>query len=63
MRIVIPPRQYPSEGMPIAIRKTEDGFTCLGPTQFHENFAAGPSVEQAAFMATSPSAVRLIHFQ
>ena len=53
MRIVIPPRQYPSDGAPTAIRKTGDGFTCLGPAQFHQYFAAGPSVEQAAFMARS----------
>jgi len=53
MRIVIPPRQYPSDGAATAIKKTGDGFTCLGPALFHEYFAADPSVEQAAFMARS----------
>ena len=36
-----------------AIKKTADGFTYIGPAQFHEYFAADVSAEQAAFMARS----------
>ena len=36
-----------------AIKKTADGFTYLDPAQFHEDFAADLSAEQAAFMARS----------
>ena len=36
-----------------AIKKTADGFTYLGPAQYHEYFAADLSAEQAAFMARS----------
>jgi hypothetical protein len=53
MRIVIPSRQYPSDGAPTAIRKTPDGFTYLDPAQFDVYFAADLSAEQAAFTARS----------
>jgi pimeloyl-ACP methyl ester carboxylesterase len=36
-----------------AMRNTEDGFTYIDPSQFHEYFAADLSAEQAAFMARS----------
>ena len=36
-----------------AIKKTDDGFTYLDPTQFHDYFAADLPAEQAALMARS----------
>src|SRR4029077_8171024 len=36
-----------------AIKKTPDGFTYIGPAEFHELFAAGLPVDRAAFMARS----------
>jgi pimeloyl-ACP methyl ester carboxylesterase len=45
---------YPSDlSKSDAIKKTQDGFTYIDPTQFHEYFAADLSAEQAAFMARS----------
>jgi len=36
-----------------AIKKTNDGFTYIDPSQFHDLFAADLSADQAAFMARS----------
>jgi pimeloyl-ACP methyl ester carboxylesterase len=47
-------KRFPSDlSKSTAIKKTADGFTYLGPAEFHEYFAADLSVEQAAFMARS----------
>jgi len=47
-------KRFPSDlSKSNAIKKTADGFTYLGPAQFHEYFAADLSAEQAAFMARS----------
>ena len=37
----------------LSVNKTADDFTYLDPAQFHEDFAADLSAEQAAFMARS----------
>ena len=47
-------KRFPSDlSKSTAIKKTADGFTYLGPAQFHEYFAADLPNEVAAFMARS----------